>query len=145
MTKDRYDVAHSTSSEDRYGDRQNLDHCSGGIREDVMKWGWPGTVVQTVERAFNGEAFQAPEGVFRNIRGFSGSPVRCEQDVAITYPLVLKPPPGVVDTVPPALQLAAEKAKQIRGHYRFFGYSNGNVSFDPSFNAPAQFSLTVNG
>jgi hypothetical protein len=156
MSGNFYKMRHSTASdewlqEEIYG-RTILDPDAvgtEGFRPESVKYIWPGTIDQTVEEAFLGSPFQyrsadgKKQKAYR-IAAFSKEPVFFETgDRHIVFPLVVKPDPLVegdaaFTRVRPTLVQVAEKAKEIRGHYRFFCYSNGAISFvdDTAHRAP---------
>lgn len=146
MTKDYYELRHSTASTKRYGDYGVgfTSDGSDGIRTDVVKFGWPGTITQSIDEAFNGEIMLDPEGKSYNVEGFAADPVRCSEDLIITYPGVVKPPPGHDPYIRERLHDVADTAMNITGHYRFFAYTNAAISEDKSFNAPADAGWAEN-
>ena len=114
-----------------------VDRGTQGFDPEGLKYIWPGTVDQTVEQAFHGSYFLYESGgkhkkpymisAFSNDPGFlwSGTPRRfstCAQARSIIE--------GEAEFahVRPTLHTVAERAKQIKGHYRFFCYSNGAIS-----------------
>jgi hypothetical protein len=145
MTRDYYDLRHNTSSTDRYEDyAEGIFHGTDGIRGDVLKYGWPGTITQSIDEAFNGEMFFDPESGKRyEIDGFSSNPARCDGDISVIYPTVVKPTPGADPSVRVRLRAAADAALGINGHYRFYSYSNAAIAEDRSFDAPADARWAV--
>ncbi|OAQ57627.1 hypothetical protein VFPPC_11413 [Pochonia chlamydosporia 170] len=148
MTQNFYTIRHSTGST-----AWLKDHLAGsflgnkgtdGIEPDALKYLWPGTVDQSVEEAFNGSRFPDPEGrtdeygqikTYR-IADFSAEP-SINANAEFIDPLVVKPHPydeALHPEVRTILHKVAEAAKSIRGHYRFFCYTDGHIS-DPAFGA----------
>jgi hypothetical protein len=129
MSKDRYEVRHSTSADDRYADYGvGSEPGSDGIRLDVLKFGWPGTITQDILKAYEGDFIADPEsGKAYLLESFNRKAEKCDDDTDLAPATVLKPPPDTeVDaaTSPrPMLNAAADAALATQGHYRFFGYS----------------------
>jgi len=105
---------------------------------DILKFGWPGTISQSIKEAFQGGVYQDPasDKVYR-VAGFNSRAIQCTLDEAIIHPLVVKPPVEHEASVRPTLHSAAEMAKTINGHYRFANYSDATIAMDPTKNAPA--------
>jgi hypothetical protein len=139
MTNNFFEVRHSTTSDLRYQDYPvGIGGMpTDGFQPDVVKYGWPGTITQSIDEAFNGAWMQDPASNKQYwIESFSASSARCAGDTTFHYPLVVKPPPGHDASVRDQLHAAAEAAKNINGHYRLYAYSDGAISEDPSYNAP---------
>jgi len=116
----------------------SFDSPTDGFRKDIMRYGWPGTITQSIEAAFNGELLQDPEnGKQYKVAGFAAERSRCGKDQPITHPVVVKPPPGHDPVIRELLRAAADAALGINGHYRFFSYSNAAIAEDRSFDGPA--------
>jgi len=144
MTGNFYKIRHATASgewlEDHViGKTFDFDRGSDGFDPESLKYIWPGTVDQTVDQAFHGSYFmyESRDGKFKKpyrIEAFSNDPAFfMEHDRHIVFPQVLKPDPLLEGSsefahVRPTMHMVAEKAKQIKGHYRFFCYSNGAIS-----------------
>ena len=139
MTRDYYEVTHSTASEERYKDNPVGFQDSGGFDEKVLRYGWPGVVTQSVDQAFNGAWRVDPSGKRYWQPDFHADPARCDGDVALVYPLVVKPPPGAPPSARERLRAAADIARTFDGigHYRFYAYSNSSIAYSPAFDAPA--------
>lgn len=142
MTQNYYQLRHSTAIPARYedypvGEFLGFEEPFDGFRKDVMLYGAPGTVTQSINEAFNGASWVDPESGERyEFEGFSANPARCGEDTEITYPLVVKPPPGHDQAIRNVLRSAADAALEINGHYRFFAYTEGGISEDHNFDAP---------
>jgi hypothetical protein len=131
MTRNHYEVTHSTSSTERYRDYMDGFKGSNGIQDGASFHGWPGVVTQTISNAFNGEKLQDPAGNQYSISGFSKNPQQCKDETSFVYPRVVKPPPGSSVAVRAKLIAAADTALSVAekgGHYRFFAYSNGDIA-----------------
>jgi hypothetical protein len=156
MIANFYKIRHATASgdwlEDEVYGRTFLDPDAvgtEGFSPESVKYIWPGTITQTVDEAFLGSffAYKSADGkrekAYR-IQAFSRDPVFFENDDRhVIFPMVVKPDPllegdPAFALVRPTLIQVAEKAKQISGHYRFFCYSNGAISFrdDTQHRAP---------
>jgi hypothetical protein len=139
MTRDYYQVTHSTASEERYEDNLVGFQDSGGFDEQVLRYGWPGVVTQSVDQAFNGAWRVDPSGKGYWLVDFHADPARCGGNVELVYPLVVKPPPGAPPSARERLRAAADIARTFEGisHYRFYAYSNSSIAYSPAFDAPA--------
>ncbi|WP_394844118.1 hypothetical protein LZC95_44580 [Pendulispora brunnea] len=145
MTKHRFEITHSTGDDDYLV----KEHPSGvfgqptdGFQEYALRYLWPGTITASVREAFAGEGrlVSTPEGKPWRVRGFERLQVRCPGDAQIVYPRVLKPPPEYEQEVRPKLMAAADAAKTIHGHYRFYSYSNAPDTETPDPNGPGPVS-----
>jgi hypothetical protein len=140
MTQNHYEIRHCTSCEDRYADYKigTLDlgplgkwDGTDGIEPDIVKYGWPGTITQTVQAAYNGEEMIDPEnGKKYSVGSFNKeSPVFGTNTLPID-PLVVRPDPFIEAAMPECrktLRNVAEVAKTLNGHYRFYGYSDASI------------------
>ncbi|MGD2064537.1 MAG: PKD domain-containing protein, partial [Nitrospirota bacterium] len=135
MTRNKYEVTHSTSVADRYKEEDYSG--SDGFLEGVLRYGWPGVITQTVGMAFNGEEMHDNLGNPYLVFGFSADPHLCEGDSEPVYPRVIKPPPGSDREIREKLQDAADVALSTDGHYRFFAYTDADIVL--SHAAPSSF------
>lgn len=158
MTGNYYKVRHATASDEWVEDQvagttfvAPDDRGTQGFDPEGLKYIWPGTIDQTVDQAFHGSFFmyESRDGKIKKpykIQAFSTDPVFfLERDRFVVFPRILKPDPllegdPAFGHVRPTLHKVAEKAKQIKGHYRFFCYSNGAISLkdDTAHLAPDQ-------
>lgn len=147
VTRNHFEVTHSTSSAGRY--KNHLLPKEGklegifGVNEGALRYGWPGVVTQTVAHAFNGEKYQDPsDGKKFKISPFESVPKSCLGVTTRQYPLVVKPPPGSSQAIRKKLIAAADTALRVANtvgsHYRFFAYSNADTI--ESLKAPSYFS-----
>ena len=138
MTRDYYELRHNTSATDRYeAYAEGVFDGTDGVRGDVIKYGWPGTITQSIDEAFNGEVFLDPESGKRyNIEGFSANAALCDGDLTVIYPTVVKPVPGSDPSVRTRLRAAADVALGTQAHYRFYSYSNAAIAVQDSYDAP---------
>lgn len=129
MSKNHIEVRHSTASEERL-----LDQAKGGDGFDpaALKYLWPGTITQTVDKAAYSEWLTSPEGRPYAIEGFyfdadAGSST-------IVYPLVVKPPPfEETHAIRRTLHAIADAALEISGHYRFYCYTDPAAALEPGY------------
>jgi hypothetical protein len=107
MTSNYTQITHCTANEDRMQafpvGSIPLDGPEpvDGFRPDVVKYGWPGTITQTVENAVNGEPMKDPEkGTSYNMQGFDGSAdgATVAGSWQIIPPMVVKPDPMLETT-----------------------------------------------
>jgi hypothetical protein len=145
MTRNLDEITHSTASEDRFADylvNSGLD----GFRPDVLKYGWPGVITQSVEASVVGEPFQDPEsGKSYTLQGFDPDQVNVGSLGSVfTYPVVVKPPPDQEASVSQKLKQVANFAVKQAGksHYRFFCYTNPAIA--DAATAPAEAGWAVN-
>lgn len=149
MTRNYDQVTHSTASEDRMADYpvgskplSGEPAATDGIRPDVMKYGWPGVITQSVEQAVFGESMTDPEnGKSYTLKGFGTSAVGMEigGGLEIVPPLVVKPDPmEETPEVRKQLHLVADAAVADTGksHYRFFAYTDPTIG--QTTTAPAE-------
>jgi hypothetical protein len=141
MTKNRFEIRQAAGDEN-WLKRHPVGvggQPTDGFEEHALRYMWPGTLTSTVEEAFNtNRPVITPEGDTMNVRGFVSSETRCANDSAIAYPQVLKPAPELDSMVRAQLMQAAEVAKGINGHYRFYDYSNAPDTPAPDPNGPFQ-------
>jgi hypothetical protein len=108
-----------------------------GFQEHALRYVWPGTFESSVQQAYEiGLEVDGPDGNKYGVRGFSYSSKRCEGP-EIVYPMVLKPTPDKAQAIRPTLHSLADAARQdiaggIRGHYRFFAYTDVASNNNPS-------------
>lgn len=147
MTGNHTEVTHCTASEKRYRDYPvgtrplSSDPApTDGFRPDVVRYGWPGVVTQTVENAVHGEPMVDPETSslpadqqrHYQIAGFNVTPsgVDVGGSWVLIPPLVVKPDP-LVETAEVRQQLhaVADEARSNagKGHYRFFCYTDPTI------------------
>jgi len=140
MTKNYEEITHSFASIERLEnykkpgsifDGEFVDGTDG-LRHDVLKWMWPGVVIQSVEAAVNGEVWEDPElpgsytiSAFKPYTlGFTHN-----DDFRIIEPLVVKPDPmKETDKIRKKLHNVADSAKadggtkdgkrKTKSHYR---------------------------
>lgn len=151
MTRNYYELAHSTAS-----DAWLMDHPNGsilgepaptdGFQPAVLKYLWPGGVVQTAEEAFRGSEFTAPGGKKYRLAAFSAEGSAQFGDRWELIPaMVVKPHP---QKETPAVRKALHRiANQVRAwsvtgpdteagrqsalHYRFFCYTDAAIAVRP--------------
>jgi len=154
MTRSYYQLRQTTAASDRYFSsdssgraffpkNQGEANLRNGIREDVLRFGWQGSdgkdlagneIPRPVEEAFNSFTLPDPEtGVTFTFNSFSPNSVVC--DSTSIDPLVIQPPPGSPSAVRDMLK-AADNALNLRTHYRFFAYSQANISTNLGFVSP---------
>lgn len=137
MEEDRTAIRHSIADEDR--PRVGIELLAeegipglpflNGFVPDQIKYGWPGTIDESMFCAYEGCFHQDPEIVNRVvlIKGFNKDPISCPSDTDIIYPAVVKPPFDKDESVRQQLHAIANQAKTIPGHYRFFAYSQADI------------------
>jgi len=130
MTSNYYSLVHSTASSDRYlAYPEGGGSMTNGIREDVLKYGWPGIKEYPVGLAFKTVHETDPSGASFELHGFSQNPVQCPKDEVVTYPIVIRPPADQADLVRPMLKDAADIAKNTQpGNYRLYAYTDTGIT-----------------
>jgi hypothetical protein len=137
MTRNHYQITHSTGIEDRIeeypvGDIDKYAVPLFGLRPDVVKYVWPGVVTQEVEKTVEGGDRrpdpEKPDTTY-DIRSFTVYPTRTTWEWI--YPMVVKPKEEQ-PTIRKQLQAIAEYARDQEGHshYRFFCYTDPTTAFD---------------
>jgi hypothetical protein len=166
MTRDNVEVRHATASDDYLQDHPNGhiflagDQPSDGFEPDKVRFGWPGTITQSIDAAYNaslddkyfGAAIKHADGKTYYIRALSFEPTRVNIETDDSKPprwqrlqaLVVQPCPALeTDAVRQALWRIADAAMAIRGHYRFFAYTDATISEDPTFYGPPMYEAMM--
>ncbi len=150
MIEDRRRIRHARVKLDPFED--SIDQ--GGGDPNLLRFGWPGVLSQTIHNAFEGTEVRpkpaaAPEttpSLLQLDSHFGADPApRCE-DLDLTAPLVLRPPPeheeSLFDddeTVRSKLHRVADEAIGSTGHYRFYAFTeaaiHGRSGADPGADA----------
>ncbi len=191
MTRDRVELRHVTFSEERL---RRFPHRAGtegdpglgiplpfvpalndaptdGFQELPLRHGWPGTITQTVERAYmasherptvtDADGKDAPDPAWAEYDPHSGrayfidaitlTPAWLPVDqpdgtrrMDIVWPLVVKPcQQWETDRVRDALDRVADAARALRGHYRFYAYTRAEIGLDDTYNGVVTLETTV--
>jgi hypothetical protein len=163
MTADEVEIRQATAIGDRVEQFYNgsilglEDAPTDGIQEHALRFLWPGTVTQSVERAYeiwHGVGHHAGGGLdslgnrvlddawkdkdevsgksfFVDSMSFGPVRMQVDGDWKTVFPLVVKPCPLLeTPTVRAALHRVADAAKDLRGHYRFFAYTRADCGLD---------------
>jgi hypothetical protein len=169
MTKDYFEFRHSTASEERIKGKEYFTGTflgepmpTDGLRPDHVKYGWPGTITQSVDAAYlSSQAggpgtdppqtnqpdpvlfpfwLQDPENLnWYPIRTlfFSPNTVKEHGEWLLVSPMVVKPPWELEPAVRDILNQVADQALTLSGHYRFFAYTAADISLNAQYAAPA--------
>jgi hypothetical protein len=132
MVDNQYTVRHSTASSQRYIDSAGSD----GFDPGILKYGWPGTITESIFLAYEGHPMQDPNGKWYSLQSFRND----ASEFCLTgtiFPSVVKPPVTDEDSVRLKLESIADAAQTIQGHYRFYAYSSANIVGDQSLYPPA--------
>jgi hypothetical protein len=160
MTKNFKEVTHSYFETKRMKDYPvgSFGKATNGHQEHAVKYGFPGSLTATVEEAYTnfedevgilerpeyettiveqdtGERWITIEEKRYRISGFNYHPEYCGEDTLV-HAQVLKPFPEHETRNRPKLIAAADYARQVNAHYRFYTYTNGGISEDPNYNYP---------
>ncbi|MCI0746313.1 MAG: hypothetical protein L0Y58_13000 [Verrucomicrobia subdivision 3 bacterium] len=159
MIENYYTLRHSTASELWMADHASdsfTDAGSDGLDAESLQYIWPGTINQSAENAMNGELFADPDGKTNEYGDVKQYPLSAmtngglDPGNEIVDPLVVKPDPLLEaerDWVRSNLHRVADAAKEIQGHYRFFVYTNAQISSEPTgdFIAPNRSGWWASG
>jgi hypothetical protein len=173
---DGVSVRHATASSEHLQEFANgsilgTKAPSNGFEPDALRYGWPGTLTQSVENAWamtrpglkddrdqwiEDPDLKDPETGrpmrFR-IDALSFDPVPVQhfdrwgnESWETRWPLVVKPcldDEARFSHVRRLLHRVADAASAIRGHYRFYAYSDATIAFDPQYAGPPVYERTV--
>lgn len=147
MIENFYKIKHSTPSVDWLTEtglaRRQIAHfwdAEGreGFNAFELTYIWPGTIVQTIDQAFEGSMETDPSGKEREIKAFKNRSTSAGA-YKLIEPCVVKPHPKDEVDIPELRQLlhkVADKAKEIEAHYRFYCFTNANAFFEEESLAP---------
>lgn len=137
MTRNYDEITHSTGSQKRVMDHlRGIMDGSDGFEPQILKYIWPGGIVQTVESSIDGEDFPDPEYDKKySIAAFGPLTVGVTHNdqMKMIPPLVLKPDPmQETPAIRTALHAIATDARTDAGrpgvvgkyHYRWFCYTD---------------------
>ena len=161
MVSDHYDVRHATQSKDWLKKEHsngslfgvvNTGVPSNGFDNDAIKYGWPGTLTQSVDEAYYADTRdnygpakycnlpnvdEADKAYL--IKALTFDPIIDDNKIK-QHPMVVSACPSAIHQSPEIrgiLHMVADEALNIRGHYRFYAYTDAAASLDPTFNGPA--------
>jgi hypothetical protein len=163
MVADKFLVRHCTASEDRLKAYPNgylfglhdFPAPVNGFEPDKVKYGWPGTITQSVDEAWHATSpenfpsnYAFPSAQYSDgpnasdptwtISALSFDPVY-SQDGVRRPALIVSPCQGAEMAQPelrPMLHRVADEAMAIRGHYRYYSYIDSTISLDPAYLGP---------
>jgi hypothetical protein len=161
MTRDCVEVRHATVSDDWLQDHPNgtipLDgpEPTDGFQPDALRYGWPGTITQSISDAYQGsqdssfpgiQIMDAESGKWYPIHALSFDPSVVNTEPEDSKPpiwqtiqcLVVSPCPESVE-VRAAVSAIADEVKAIRGHYRFYSYTDASICLNPKYFGPPRF------
>lgn len=136
MSEDRKRVFSATTPENRGqafpNDGDNSNFPGDGFDGDVLKFGWPGGIDQSINEALFGGYYEDPVGNTFFMGPFQVNVRRCEDDGVIRNiaPAVLKPSPEYDALVRPTLHELVDEAMSpsFLTHYRFFSYTDATIA-----------------
>ncbi len=109
-----------------------------GLREDIVKYIWPGVITQTTHGAVTGEAYKDPETgksyTFTSIT-VQEKAIERQGGWEITPPLVIKPDPFLeTQEIRDCLHKLADDIRAQKGkwHYRLYAYSDADITDTPA-------------
>jgi hypothetical protein len=155
MTRNYVEIAHSTSTDQRAANEKHARKFPWpSIKLDILKYGWPGAIRESVETAFSRTELTDPEGDTYWFHDFGAEPTGCNVNDVVP-PLVIKPPAADAQSVRPILQAAADiaigQSTPVNdgysgsgiGNYRFYAYTDGHIGFRSSYDHPPGQRATV--
>ncbi|MCC6287935.1 MAG: hypothetical protein IT249_08620 [Chitinophagaceae bacterium] len=115
-----------------------------GFQEQAVRYGWPGTITQTVGDLIGKSSFKdivsgqeydihelTLDSKFVNVKKHGHSP---DGENVIVDAICVRPPNGMESPqVLNALHRITEEAKNLNCHYRFFCYTKGDIGMDRNF------------
>ena len=117
MTANFYEITHCTASVARISANLNKDAVGipTSLNSQMLQYGWPGSITQTIDEATNSVPWTAPEGATYWETSFNyddrGNPQR------LIPPLVVKPLPENEERARPKLRQAADLARSKGARY----------------------------
>jgi hypothetical protein len=127
MTSNYYDLAHSTFNQERI--ESSVQAPGEHVNGNLLKFGWPGTLNESVLTAFGINTIPDPDNVPRTFRTFHPALSFCDKDESGSPPILLRPPPASEAAIRPLLRAAADIAAGFPSHYRLFGFTEANITF----------------
>ena len=158
MVENYSKIRHSTASEEWIADNltrddKGLDLNIDGIFPDAVKYGWPGTITQSISEAYYGQKLKGKQyySYSRGVTKFTDKDYVLKSfsqynSFENMEPKVVKPNP--IDeandferdnkhNVRTILKKVADAAKSIDGHYRLYAYTKADIYNDSEFEAPS--------
>jgi len=117
MTANFYEITHCTASVARIAANTNNDAVGvpTSLNGQMLQYGWPGSITQTIDEATNSVPWTAPEGATYSESSFNfddrGNPQQ------LIPPMVVKPLPENEQTARPKLRQAADLARSKGAQY----------------------------
>jgi hypothetical protein len=145
MTRNRDEITHSTGSVERLTNSDSGFVGAGGFRPDILKYGWPGVITQTVEQAVDGEKMPDPEtGKPYTVAGFETleAPQPWGKNKIATAMVVKPDPLSETPEIRATLHSIADFAAQQVGksHYRFFCFTDPTIGLTEKAPAEAKWA-----
>jgi len=108
----------------------HLNSTGSWIDEYTLKYGWPGSISETIQDAYVGNLQRSdPDGLYLpEFHAFESEISRCGgENSPVVAPRVLKPQPGTGDSGRAPLYAAADQMESDtlpQAHYRFYAYTD---------------------
>jgi len=142
---DGFTIRHSTVSQDQMTSEKHMTGSifgakapTHGFTTDAVRYGWPGTITQTVDDAFHqwpgSVTFRDADGDDYEITELSFSDVETTSGDVLSA-LVVRPCHESTE-LRDVLSVVTEAVKAINGHYRFYAYTDATVALDPGSAGP---------
>ena len=131
MTRNFFEITHCTAEEKRYSNQNNMVKLDGAVPfmlgPDVLQYGWPGSITQTIDDATSGQqSWKDPGGTKYQIGGFTPDALGIQFDgFQVVSPLVIKPLPENEINFRPRLRQVADTARSKGAT----ADANGNVTY----------------
>ena len=132
MTKNYIEIRNSTASQEWLEDHLRGVSPTGkkgtdGFDPIALKYIWPGTITQEIDKSTYGDFLTSPEGKTYKLTPMSYDPSYNTAGVLIPA-LVVKPSPFHGSKVRGMLHQIADEAKKINGHYRLYCYTKPEIA-----------------
>lgn len=110
-----------------------------GFTGDAMRYGWLGTITQSIDNNFYGEPETAPDNHHSYfVSALSSYPNRGDHNTLISL-LVFKPTPQLeTRELRQKLHTISNVAQCVKGHYRFYAYTRPELALEAAGTAPAE-------
>jgi hypothetical protein len=139
-------IRHSTVVQDQMTAKKHMTGSilgqpapTDGFMDDAIRYGWPGTITQTVDDAFHqlpgAVSYKDADGGIYDVAELSFTTVQATDGELLT-PVVVRPCQESTE-VADVLNVVAAAVKEINGHYRFYAYTDAGIALDPAKAGPA--------
>jgi hypothetical protein len=136
-------IRHSTALTKRFEDNRAGTVGAQGVVPDVLRFAQPGAITASIDQAYHGMVWHDVRGDGKDYRvsGFDEDAAYCSGDADLIYPLVVTGPSGSLEK----RKLIARAALGTKAHYRFFAYTEADISLDREYDMPTALGGSVVG